>query len=92
VFLCDWGRNEVVFVLEVSLFDVMRLILRWFRMRESMGRRLKLQSKYVVRVSTAGESGVHGDSFLARLRISQPKEMAIEESMQLQEREVIRGG
>jgi hypothetical protein len=57
-----------------------------------MGRRLKLQSEYIVRVSTAGEPGVRGYSFLARLRISQPKEMAIEESMHLQEREVIRGG
>jgi len=57
-----------------------------------MGRRLKLQSEDIVRVSTAGEPGVRGYSFLARLRISQPKEMAIEESMHLQEREVIRGG
>jgi hypothetical protein len=57
-----------------------------------MGRRLKLQSEYIVRVSTAGESGVRGYSFLARLRISQPKDMAIEESMHLQEQEVIRGG
>jgi len=57
-----------------------------------MGWRLKLQSEDIVRVSTAGEPGVRGYSFLARLRISQPKEMAIKESIHLQEREVIRGG